>query len=238
MSGWAAKRFWTTARATEVEGGYTVSLDARVVKTPAKAAFVVPTRALAEAAAAEWDAQTGAVRPETMPVTRSINSAIDKVRVLFDGVVGEVAGYGGTDLLCYRASYPQALIDRQAAGWDPLLDWADTALGARLLVTEGVIPVAQPEGALTALRAHVAGQGVFQLTALHELVAISGSLILGLAVARGRLAGEAAWGLCRIDEDWQAEQWGEDEEAAELAELRRKAFLQAERFYALCGEQF
>lgn len=238
MSAWAAKRFWTEAVAVEVTGGFSVRLDARPVRTPAKAAFVVPTHAMAQAAAAEWDAQQGKVRPETMPVTRAANSAIDKVRVLFDGVVGEVAGYGATDLLCYRATFPAALIERQAAGWDPLLDWAATRFGAPLAVTAGVIPVAQPGPSLAALRACVAGQSVFHLTALHDLVAISGSLVLGLAVTEGRLVGDAAWALSRIDEIWQAEQWGQDEDAAAQGEFRRKAFLQAERFYALCGEQF
>ncbi|MCU0800458.1 MAG: ATPase [Rhodobacteraceae bacterium] len=237
--GWAAKRFWTAAEAVPVvEGGFAVRLDARPVKTPAKAPFVVPTLALAQAAAAEWDAQTGAVQPQTMPVTRAINAAIDKVGPLFDAVVAEVAGYGATDLLCYRAAGPEALVARLSAGWDPLIDWADKTLGARLAVTEGVMAIPQDQTALQALRAHVAALGPFHLTALHELVAISGSLILGLAVTRHRLTAADAWALCRIDEDWQAEQWGVDDDAAELAEIRRSAFLQAERFYALCGEQF
>jgi chaperone required for assembly of F1-ATPase len=190
---------------------------------------------MAQAIAAEWDQQQGVIKPDTMPLTRAANSAIDKVAPLFDGVVGEIAGYGGTDLLCYRATDPQALIDRQAASWSPLLDWARDDLGAPLDVTHGVIPIPQPQPSLDRLRTHVAALSPFQLAALHDLVAISGSLVLGLAVARRRLTAEAAFTLSRIDEAWQTELWGEDEDAAAQESLRRASFLTAERFFALCG---
>lgn len=235
MTGWAAKRFWVAATTEACDGGFTVRLDGRPVKTPAKAPLVVPTQAMAQAIAAEWEAQTGLVRPETMPATRSANSAIDKVAPLFDAVVGEIAGFGGSDLLCYRAVDPPALIARQESGWGPLLDWAATALDAPLVVTHGVIPVPQPAESLARLRAIVAGHSAFELAALHDLVAITGSLILGLAVARGRLSVDTAFDLSRIDEHWQIEQWGEDEEAAAAEALRRAALLQAGRFFALCG---
>lgn len=232
MSVWAPKRFWKQATVTEVEGGYGIALDGRPVKTPAKAPLVVPTRALAEALAAEWDAQDGTVRPETMPATRSANSAIDKVRPQRVEVAELVSAYGGTDLLCYRAEVPEGLVARQAAGWDPLLDWFAAAFGVRLVVTQGVLPVAQPD-ALAAVGAHVGGFDEWQLAALHDLVGLTGSLVLGLAVAQGRLTAEEAWTLSRIDEDWQAEEWGEDEEALENATLRRAALLDAAQFWAL-----
>lgn len=235
MSGWKAKRFWQAAVAEPCEGGFTVRLDGRAVKTPAKAPLVVPTLALAQAIAAEWEAQSGEVRPETMPVTRAANSAIDKIRVQRAEVVELLAAYGGSDLLCYRALGPEALAERQAAGWDPLLDWAAEALGARLAVTRGVMPVAQDAAALDRLAARVAGFGDFHLAGFHDLVAISGSLILALAVTEGRLAAEEAWALSRIDETWQVEQWGEDEEAAAAEAKRHVAFGEASRFYALCG---
>ncbi|MGL4320277.1 MAG: ATP12 family chaperone protein [Paracoccaceae bacterium] len=238
MSQWSAKRFWTLAQAVETDGGFTVHLDARPVRTPAKAAFILPTLAMAQAAADEWQAQTGKVRPDTMPVTRAANSAIDKVTPLHGAVVAEVAGFGATDLLCYRATFPQALIERQSALWDPLLHWAASALNAPLQITHGVIPIAQPQASIDALTARVAARDPFRLMALHDLVAISGSLLLGLAVTSGQITALAAWDACRIDENWQSEQWGEDEEAAVLAELRKAAFLQADRFSALCGEQF
>lgn len=233
--GWKAKRFWKEATVEAVEGGWTVRLDGRPVKTPAKAPLVLPTRAMAKAVAAEWDAQTGEVRPDTMPCTRAANSAIDKVAPQFVEVVKIVAAYGGTDLLCYRATGPDALIARQAGAWDPMLDWAETVLGARLVATAGVMHIPQDAAVLQRLDARVAALSPFALAAFHDLVALSGSLILALAVTEGRLDPETAWQLSRIDEEWQIEQWGEDEEAAALTETRHQAFLQAARFFALCG---
>lgn len=235
MSTWTARRFWTTASAVPVEGGFTVHLDARPVRTPLKAPLVVPTLALAEAVAAEWQAQEKTVNPETMPFTRTANSAIDKVMPQFAAVADMLAEYGGSDLLCYRADGPADLVALQARHWDPILDWARAELGADLTRTTGVMHVAQPETSLETLRAHVHALSAFQLAAFHDLVAITGSLVLALAVARGRLTAEAAWTLSRVDEDWQISLWGEDEEAAESAALKRAALLQADRFFALCG---
>ncbi len=235
MSAWKAKRFWKQATATETEGGYTVQLDGRPVKTPAKTLLVVPTLAMAQAIAAEWEAQTGAVKPETMPFTRSANSALDKIIPQFQDVADMLAAYGGTDLLCYRATGPEALVARQAATWDPLLDWSAAELGAPLRATAGVMHIAQDDRSLQNLRALVMTLSPFQLAGFHDLVAISGSLVLGFAVTRGRLAPQAAWEASRIDEAWQTEQWGEDEEAAASEAVRHADFLQAARFYALCG---
>ncbi|NEY91225.1 ATP12 family chaperone protein [Tabrizicola oligotrophica] len=235
MSGWTAKRFWKAATPEPCDGGFTVRLDGRAVKTPAKAAFVVPSLAMAQAAAAEWDAQQGVIKPETMPVTRAANSAIDKLSVQFDEVVDLIAAYGASDLLCYRATGPDALVARQAAAWDPLLDWSAAELGAALVATAGVIHIDQPSGSLARLHALTAALGRFRLAAFHDLVAISGSLILGFAVTRGRLSADEAFALSRIDEDWQAEIWGVDEEAAALEAARRQAFHEAARFYELCG---
>ena len=235
MTGWAAKRFWTAAVAEPCDGGFAVRLDARPVRTPAKAAMVLPTLAMAQAIAVEWDAQTGIVTPATMPCTRAANSAIDKITPQFDEVAGLLAAYGATDLLCYRATGPDALIQRQAGAWDPVLAWAATTLGAPLLATAGVIHIAQPEAALVALTAKVRALTPFQMAALHDLVAISGSLVLALAVTHRHLSVDKAWHLSRIDESWQAELWGLDEDAAAQEALRRAAFLQADRFFGLCG---
>ena len=235
MSGWKAKRFWQAAVAEPCDGGFTVRLDGRGVKTPAKTPLVVPTLAMAQAIAAEWDAQQGEVKPETMPVTRAANSALDKVVPQRDEVVALLAAYGASDLLCYRAAAPDALTERQAAGWDPLLDWADAAFGARLAVTRGVMPVAQDAATLRRLEARVAELSAFHLAGFHDLVTISGSLVLALAVIHGRLDVAEAWSLSRIDESWQVEQWGEDEEAAQSEAVRHAAFLEACRFYGLCG---
>jgi chaperone required for assembly of F1-ATPase len=170
-----------------------------------------------------------------MPVTRRANSAIDTVVPQFDAVVAMLADYGGSDLLCYRAEGPADLIERQRQAWDPLLSWSETALSAPLTVTSGVMHVAQPASSRAALTGAVRQLTAFQLSAFHDLVALSGSLVLALAVTRGRLTAEAAWSLSRIDEDWQIEAWGADEEAAEAAALKRADFLDADRFFALCG---
>lgn len=235
MSAWKAKRFWKTATAEGCDGGFTARLDGRAVKTPAKSAFVLPTLAMAQAAAAEWDAQVKEVRPETMPVTRMANSAIDKVAVQFDEVAGLLAAYGESDLLCYRATGPVELIARQSAAWDPLLDWAAAVLGAPLVATAGVVHVAQPPGSIAALRARLFALTPFQLAAMHDLISISGSLILGFAVAGQRLTAAEAFSISRIDEQWQAEKWGEDEDAAALEALKRAALIEAARFWNLCG---
>lgn len=218
-----------------VPGGWQVLLDGRSVKTPAKAPLVLPTQALAQAVAAEWQAQGADIVPTSMPLTKMANTVIDGVAPRHAAVVDAVAEWGGSDLLCYRADGPAPLLARQAAGWDPWLGWAADTLGARLSVTRGVMPVAQPAAALAALRAAVAAQDAFRLAALHDLVTIPGSLVLGLAVAAGRLAADAAFDLSRIDDDWQAEQWGVDREAAESAARKRADMAAAGRFCALCG---
>lgn len=235
MSAWKAKRFWKEAAVEAVGGGFTVRLDGRPVRTPAKALLVVPTSGLAEAIAREWDAQSGLVKPEIMPFTRSANSAIDKIIPQFDAVVEMLAAYGGTDLLCYRATGPESLVARQEAGWDPLLDWAATTLDVPLVATAGVMHIAQTPAALSRLHGFVAALTPFQLAAFHDLVAISGSLVLALALTRCRLTAPEAWALSRIDEAWQIERWGEDEEASASEAVREADFLQAARFYALCG---
>lgn len=235
MSVWTARKFWTTASAVPVDGGFTVHLDARPVRTPLKAPLVLPTLALAEAVAAEWAAQEKMVNPETMPFTRMANSAIDKVAPQFDAVVDMLAEYGGSDLLCYRADSPEDLVVLQCRGWDPMLDWSREALDAPLTTAVGVMHVPQPEASLAALRRAVHALSPFQLAAFHDLVALSGSLILALAVTKNRLSAEEAWTLSRIDEDWQISLWGEDEEAAEVAARKHADFLRADRFFELCG---
>lgn len=235
MSAWKAKRFWKSATAEACEGGFTVKLDGRAVKTPAKRLLAVPTLAMAQAIAAEWDAQQGLVKPDTMPVTRAANSALDKVAEQFDEVAELLIAYGDSDLLCYRATGPQGLIGRQAAGWDPLLDWAAKSLGAPLTVTAGIVHQPQPKASLDVLATLVRAYSPFQMAAFHDLVAISGSLVLAIAVTRGRLTADEAWSLSRIDETWQAELWGVDDEAALLEATKRAALLDAARFYGLCG---
>lgn len=231
--GWTARRFWTDVSVIETDGAYGVQLDSRRVMTPGKIPLVLPSRAMAEAVAAEWAAQEGVIQPLGMPVTRAANSAIERVRPQRAEVAEMLAAYAQTDLVCHRAETPEALARLQAEAWDPLLDWAERAHGARLLPTRGILPAQQPPRALAALGAHVAGLDEFHLTALHDLVTISGSLILGLATAAGHVAPDRAWSLSRIDEDWQIAQWGHDDEAAAMAENKRAAFLRAQEFWVM-----
>ncbi|SHJ78598.1 Chaperone required for the assembly of the F1-ATPase [Shimia gijangensis] len=233
MSGWAKKRFWKDATVEQNGNQFTIKLDGRGVKTPAKSDLLVPTQAMADAIAAEWQAQEGEIAPLSMPVTRSANAAIDKVAHQHSEVADMLAEYGGSDLLCYRATQPEALIARQAAAWDPLLDWADSTLGARLKTVSGIMHEAQDQGALTVLKRRVHVFSNFELAAFHDLVALSGSLVLGFAAVHGLRPIEEIWTLSRVDENWQEEQWGHDDEASALAETKRQAFLHAEKFFQL-----
>lgn len=231
MSDWKPKRFWKESEVVELDNGYTVELDGRRVKTPAKEALVLPTREMAQAVAAEWDAQDKEVDPSTMPFTRSANAAIDKVRHQHGEVADMLAAYGDSDLLCYRAAHPEELTKKQSEIWDPALDWAAENLGVRLIPVIGVVHQPQPEEAIHTLSRQVHALDPFQLAAFHDLVSLSGSLILGFAAAKNWHEVDQIWRISRLDEQWQEDQWGVDEEAREHAEIKRQAFLHAKRFF-------
>jgi chaperone required for assembly of F1-ATPase len=237
MTGWSGRKvLWSEVSVRPEARGFGVMLDGRPLRTPAKAPLILPGRALADWVAQEWAAQRVTIDPMTMPATRIANSAIDRVAPQRAEVAALVAAYGASDLLCYRAEGHEALTQRQAGGWDPVLDWAARALQAPLRIGTGVVPVAQDGAALARLTDRVAGMGPFALAPFHDLVALSGSLILALAVAHQWLAPESAWTLSRIDEDWQAELWGRDVEAQAAAEEKHASFLIAARFYLLVAE--
>lgn len=231
MSEWKARRFWKQAIVEEVDQGWTVRLDGRPVKTPAKAALVVPTATLAQFIAVEWDAQGEVIDPRTMPFTRSANAAIDKVAPQRAEVADMLAAYGDADLLCYRAAAPTELVARQAQIWDPYLDWAADVLGARLQPRVGVMHESQDEKALMTLSEHTHALTNHELAAFHDLVSMSGSLILGFAAAQDHGTVHDIWAASRLDEIWQEEQWGADEEAQETAKLKETAFFHAKAFF-------
>lgn len=231
MSEWKQKRFWTEASVVQDDAGFAVALDGRRVKTPAKAPLVVPTRRMAAAIAAEWDAQEEGVDPTSMPFTRSANAAIDKVTIQFAEVADMLADYGDTDLLCYRAESPEELVARQAQIWDPILAWAAEALNAPLVPRTGILHVPQDPEALRRLRQDVHKFSPFELAAFHDLVGMSGSLILGFAAAKNHLPIEELWEASRLDERWQEEQWGEDEEARDIEDKKKSSFLHAGAFF-------
>lgn len=227
MSWTPKKRFWTEVRVSDANGGYCVLLDGRPMRTPAKADLLLPTRTLALAVAQEWEAQEEALRPDQMPLTRASNSAIDKVTPNRASVADMIAEYGSTDMLCYREPHVQPLSQRQAADWDPWLDWAHRRFDVRLQSAAGVMHIDQPAEAIQRLTSEVHGYDPFPLTALHDLVTLSGSLILGLAIAEGALDAQEAWRISRLDEQWQEDLWGLDDEAQALTESRRMAFTAA-----------
>jgi chaperone required for assembly of F1-ATPase len=226
-------RFWQTTSVIQEENGFSIALDKRVVKTPAKALLRLPTRAMADAVAAEWDAQGNKIDPETMPTTRSANAAIDKVTHQHAEVADMLAAYGDSDLLCYRADAPEGLVARQTEQWDPVLDWAAEKMGVRLHPRTGVIHQPQDINALNTLTKKVHEMCSFQLAGFHDLVSLSGSLILGFTVVFRWKDPETAWILSCLDEIWQRELWGQDDDADALSETRRRAFLHAARFYDL-----
>lgn len=229
-----AKRFWKHAVAVPFEGGFGIELDGRAVRTPAKAALVLPTLALAQHVAAEWAAQGDRIDPATMPATRMANAAIDKVMSQFDAVATQISAYGDSDLLCYRATAPVELVARQAENWDPMLAWAATDMGVRLNTISGVMHVAQDAGALADLARAVSANTPYELAAFHDLVSISGSLILGFATIQNVLETEEIWALACLDELWQEEKWGHDDEATAHRARKRQDFFDAARFFALC----
>lgn len=234
MSEWKARRFWSEARTrADDAGGWEVTLDDRPLRTPGKLRLLLPTEGLARAVADEWSAQGEVIAPLTMPLTRAVNSAVERVAPRPAAVVAMLMEYGRADLLCYRAEAQQGLAARQAAAWDPLLDWAAEVAGARLTTTVGIVHVDQPQQAVAGLAARVAALDPFALTALHDLVTLPGSLVLGLAVLSGRIDAEEAHRLSRLDEEFQAEQWGRDAEADAAAAARAEALRVAERLFRL-----
>ena len=234
MSEWAPRRFWKEAAAVaQPDGTHAVQLDGRPVRSPARRLLALPSRALAEAVAAEWQAQGERIAPETMPLTRMANSALDKTAPNREAVAAMLLGYGETDLLCYRAEGPEALRAREAALWDPFLERAAEEFGARLELRSGILHRPQPPEAMAALAARIEPLDAFALTALHELVSLSGSLVLGLAALCNWRSVDDIWEAAQLEESWQIAQWGDDEEAARLRSGRRESFLAAHRFARL-----
>lgn len=223
------KRFWKKTSVEQAADGWAVLLDDRPVRTPAKAQVILPLEIMAREVAAEWDAQDEVVSPLTMPMTRTAATCLDRIAPEMAAVQQMVAAYGETDLLCYRSAHPQALADRQAYGWDPVLHWAKEVLAAPLKTGTGVMHVPQAPASITALSEIVSAQDSWTLTGLADLTTISGSLVLGLAVLHGHLSAPEAWSLSRIDETWNIEEWGEDDEAAKQAAMKEADFLHAAR---------
>jgi chaperone required for assembly of F1-ATPase len=206
------RRFYETAATVAVADGHAVRLDDKPVRTPARRVLAAPTLALAEAIAAEWLAQKDVIDPAKMPLTRLANAIIDGVAEAPQPVADEIGKYLASDLLFYRATSPQGLVERQVRHWDPILDWARQAFGDDFKLGEGVVYVAQPQAALAAVRAAIPEES-WRLGAVHSITTLSGSALIALAVARGALSADAAWQAAHVDEDWNMAQWGRDDMA-------------------------
>jgi chaperone required for assembly of F1-ATPase len=229
------KRFYAGVGVSEAEdGGYAVTLDGRPIRTPSGRIVLIPAREIAEAVAAEWEAQNDTIDPLTMPMTRFANSVVEAVADRADVVAADVAKYFGSDLLFYRAGHPEGLVAREAKHWDPVLFWAADEIGAHFILAEGIVHVRQPDEAIAAARAALPDDP-WSIAALHVVTTLTGSALLALALARGVLDADAVWFAAHVDEDWNAEQWGADEEAVERRAARSVDFRAAARILGVSG---
>ncbi|QIG81143.1 ATP12 family chaperone protein [Stakelama tenebrarum] len=230
------KRFWTEADVTDLgDAGYGIALDGRSVNTPGRVRLTVPSAPLAEAIAEEWRAVGEQIDPRAMPLTGLANAAVDRIAPAAADFAAGLAAYGESDLLCYRADSPAELVARQAAHWDPLLDWARGRYGVQLETVSGVMHRAQPQATIARLNGAVAERSPYELAGLYPLVSVSGSLIASLALLEGAASRDAVWAAAQVDEDWQAEQWGEDDLATKTREAHRAEFDAGARFLGLIG---
>jgi chaperone required for assembly of F1-ATPase len=228
------RRFFKAVEVREADGRHALTLDGRGARTPGRNPVAAPSRALMLEVAAEWERQSETIDPTEMPLTRLLNSAIDGVAYTMAETRADLLGYAGSDLICYRAEEPETLVASQAHAFDPVLRWAADSLGARFTVTAGVIHVAQPHAALAAIGAALETYtDPVTLAALSVMTTLTGSALLALAVARGFLSAEAAWRAAHVDEDFQAERWGEDAEATARGKARRREFEAAATALAL-----
>jgi chaperone required for assembly of F1-ATPase len=229
----APRRFYKNASVTSVENGWGILLDGRPLRSPAKRPFVLPTEALAAAIAEEWQAQGENVEPRTMPLMQLAATAIDRLADERAGLVADTAGYGGSDLVCYRAETPPALVHRQTEAWQPLVAWAAERYDVALNVTTGIVAVEQPPHALATFRRVLEACDLFALTALAAMTGSAGSLVIALALAEGRLSVDEAADAAFLDELFQAEKWGSDPEAERRRAAIRADLTAAKRFHTL-----
>lgn len=227
------KRFWKEAAAVPAAGGHDIHLDGKPVRTPGRVPLTLPTLALAEAVANEWRGAGETIDPRAMPLTGLANAAIDRIAPDPAAFASGLAKYGESDLLCYRADHPLELQLRQQAAWDPLLDWSRTRYGIDPVTTLGVMHRPQSPETVAKLAEAVAARSPFELTALSPLVTVTGSLIVALALLEGAATPDDAWSAANLDEDWQAEHWGEDDLARKARAARRADFDAGVRFLSL-----
>ena len=233
MSEWKQRRSWNCVTVFRGNKGYAIRLDDRTAQTPGGNDLELPTRALADRIAGEWKIQAEFVDPGLMPFTQRANAALDWIGPNRAAAVPRIADYAASDLICHRADGPDLLAERQQRSWDPIIEWAEQMFAARLQAGAGIMPIEQQQGNMFIFHSLVGAFDDFTLTAFGEIVSLSGSLLIGLAALHRRLTPEEAWELSRIDEEWQTEHWGDDEEARSAAHSRRRDFLIACEFAAM-----
>jgi chaperone required for assembly of F1-ATPase len=207
------KRFYAQVGVAETPQGFGIALDGKPARTPSRRLLVAPIAEIAEAMAAEWDAQKEIIDPTTMPLTRLANSVIDAVASRVEVVADDVAKYFHSDMLFYRAGHPEALVALEAEHWDPVLFWAAETLGAHFILAEGIVHVRQPDQAVATARAALPVDP-WSIAALHVVTTVTGSALLALALLRGARDEDQVWAAAHVDEDWNIAQWGVDEEVA------------------------
>ncbi|MBR0692622.1 ATP12 family chaperone protein [Bradyrhizobium lablabi] len=221
------KRFYERASVADAGGGFSITLDGRPIRSPSGKPVVVPARATADAIATEWNAQGETIEPLTMPLTRFANSVVEGVIDRVDAVADDAAKFLGSDMLFYRAGHPEALVAREATHWDPILFWAADTLGAHFILAEGITHVGQPGAAIKAARAAFP-HDPWSVAALHVVTTLTGSALLALALAHGFRDEDQIWAAAHVDEDWNIDTWGADEEvmsrrAARLVDFKAAA---------------
>jgi chaperone required for assembly of F1-ATPase len=222
------KRFYSNAAMLETDGGFAVTLDGKPIRTPSGRKVIVLVREIADAIVAEWRDQKEFIDPLTMPMTRFANSVVDAVVDRVDAVTEDIAKYFETDLLFYRAGHPEALVARETAHWDPILFWAAEALGAHFILAQGIVHIRQPESAIAIARAALP-RDAWSIAALHVVTSVTGSALLALALLRGVADADQVWAAAHVDEDWNSEKWGVDEEVAARRTARMVDFSAAVR---------
>lgn len=230
------KRFWKEVSVEPAQGAWEIRLDGRPVRTPGRVPLALPTRAMADAIADEWRAVAEDIDPRAMPLTGLANAAIDRIAPDTRAFASGLARYGESDLLCYRSDHPALLRERQDRLWDAPLDWARARYDVHFEIVTGIMHRDQPQATLARLADAITARDAFELAALNQVVTITGSLVLALALAERALDADAVWAAANLDEDWQIEQWGEDRFATQARAVRQADYDAAVRFLGLCED--
>ena len=227
------KRFYKKVEVSSTHEGFLITLDTKALLSPGKSKLVLPTKALADAIADEWGNQATNIIPSTMPFMTLSATAIDRVRPKPNDTIDEILNFLQTDLLCYRAEEPEALVLEQDQLWKPLLDWCEGLLGSAFNVTSGIMPVMQTPKLISSAQKILESYNEFELLGLHQFTSISGSAVIGLSLLEHQIELEAACQAAFVDDYFQINNWGEDAEASLRIANRRREMLEIKEFLKL-----